>query len=87
MLMAPVALLISKVKLAPPANVVGPTVRVPGLAPGETVPPEPRRSGPLMVPVPPKVPPEPTVTGPEPVPEPVRLVTRSLPPVMLVGPE
>src|SRR5579871_1509382 len=58
----PVVLLISKLKVAPPAKVVLPTVSRPGLLPGEMKPPEPTRRLPVMVPEPPRVPPDPMVT-------------------------
>jgi len=82
----PVASLIWKSNFAPPAQVVLPTVSVPGLLPGETVPPGLSTSGPEMKPAPPRTPPLPTVTVPVPVAEPTELLTMSVPPVIAVGP-
>ena len=80
----PTELLISKLKVPAPAKVVAPTLRIPGLAPGATAPPALTTRGPLNEPVPPKVPPLPTVSEPPPVFEPV---TKSLPPLIVAGPE
>jgi len=78
----PVALLISQTREPPELKTVAPVLRVPGEAPGETVPPELTVRAPRE-PVPERVPPESTEKV-EAEAEPVRA---SWPPVMAVAPE